>query len=106
MNLLAALIFTMFYTTTPTQSDVFRIIPAPQAIVEQQPAPATQAPYVAPKANPAPAPTQPQTQPTPYSCPEGQTPIGNGACRQTPTGCPYGDSIPMDMCSKFEPKQN
>lgn len=39
------------------------------------------------------------TQPSyDYSCPTGQEPIGAGACRITPTGCPYGDSIPMGKC--------
>lgn len=42
-------------------------------------------------------------------CPAGQTQIGteNGQpiCRITPTGCPYGDSIPLDMCDKFKPEE-
>lgn len=33
-----------------------------------------------------------------YTCPEGQEPIGGGACRITPTGCPFGDSVPLDKC--------
>lgn len=41
-------------------------------------------------------------------CPAGSYSIGideNGQhiCKQEPTGCPYGDSIPMDMCDKFVP---
>lgn len=35
-----------------------------------------------------------------YTCPEGTEPIGSGACRITPTGCPWGDSIPMDKCEE------
>lgn len=31
-----------------------------------------------------------------YSCPQGSYPIGDGICKQEPTGCPYGDSIPLD----------
>lgn len=47
---------------------------------------------------------QPQTQ----SCPAGSYNIGtkdgiNPICKLEPTGCPYGDSIPMDMCNKFKP---
>ncbi len=43
-------------------------------------------------------------------CPNGSYPIGyddeTGAaiCKKEPTGCPYGDSIPMDMCDKFKPQ--
>ena len=33
-----------------------------------------------------------------YTCPAGQEPIGDGNCRITPTGCPYGDSVPMEEC--------
>ncbi len=42
-------------------------------------------------------------------CPPGSYSIGvddkTGAaiCKLEPTGCPYGDSIPMDMCDKFKP---
>lgn len=42
-------------------------------------------------------------------CPPGSYLIGvddkTGAaiCKLEPTGCPYGDSIPMDMCDKFKP---
>lgn len=38
------------------------------------------------------------TPEVPASCPEGQEPIGDGNCRITPTGCPYGDSVPMEYC--------
>jgi hypothetical protein len=37
--------------------------------------------------------------PYPYTCPEGSYPIGDGACKLEPTGCPFGDSIPMEKCS-------
>lgn len=45
-------------------------------------------------------------KPTP--CPEGSYSIGiekNGEniCKLEPTGCPYGDSIPLDICDKFKP---
>lgn len=44
----------------------------------------------------------------PTNCPSGSYQIavddqGNPVCKQDPTGCPYGDSIPMDMCAKFGP---
>lgn len=39
-------------------------------------------------------------------CPTGQFQAGsaNGVpiCRIEPTGCPYGDSIPLKDCKKFE----
>lgn len=46
-------------------------------------------------------------------CPPGTYKIGNvnddgsGAaiCKAEPTGCPYGDSIPMEDCAKFEEQQ-
>jgi hypothetical protein len=43
------------------------------------------------------------------TCPEGSYDIGiskdgEPLCKLNPTGCPYGDSIPMDMCDKFAPK--
>ncbi len=43
------------------------------------------------------------------TCPEGSYNIGiskdgEPLCKLNPTGCPYGDSIPMDMCDKFAPK--
>jgi len=31
-----------------------------------------------------------------YQCSEGQYPIGDNICKNEPTGCPYGDSIPLD----------
>lgn len=34
-------------------------------------------------------------------CPEGY--FWRGACMKV-TGCPYGDSIPISKCKKFEPK--
>ena len=30
------------------------------------------------------------------SCPDGSYYIGDDACKLEPTGCPYGDSIPID----------
>ena len=46
---------------------------------------------------------------TPQTCPKGSYDIGinkdgSPLCKLEPTGCPYGDSIPMDMCAKFEPQ--
>lgn len=29
-------------------------------------------------------------------CPDGSYAIDQGVCKQEPTGCPYGDSIPLD----------
>lgn len=29
-------------------------------------------------------------------CPAGSYSLGDGACKLEPTGCPYGDSIPID----------
>lgn len=42
-------------------------------------------------------------------CPAGSYNIGESKtneplCKLEPTGCPYGDSIPMDMCDKFAPQ--
>lgn len=42
-------------------------------------------------------------------CPEGSYDIGitkNGEplCKLEPTGCPYGDSIPLEVCDKFAPQ--
>lgn len=31
-----------------------------------------------------------------YTCPDGYYKIGDGDCKAQPTGCPYGDSIPLD----------
>jgi hypothetical protein len=36
------------------------------------------------------------TAATPYECPAGSYAIGDGVCKNEPTGCPYGDSIPLD----------
>lgn len=36
-----------------------------------------------------------------YTCQDGEMPIGNGACRIIPTGCPYGDSVPLDKCEPW-----
>ncbi len=33
-----------------------------------------------------------------YTCPAGSYPIGDGVCKAEPTGCPFGDSVPMDKC--------
>lgn len=42
-------------------------------------------------------------------CPEGSYEIGSKdegpLCKLEPTGCPYGDSIPMDMCDKVKPAE-
>lgn len=46
----------------------------------------------------------------PATCPAGsyeigrKEPDGEPICKLEPTGCPYGDSIPMDMCDKFAPQ--
>lgn len=43
------------------------------------------------------------------SCPAGTYELGpdkitgEPVCKADPTGCPYGDSIPIDECSKFAP---
>lgn len=44
-------------------------------------------------------------------CPEGNYFIdfkdddqSQPICKLIPTGCPYGDSIPMDVCDKFKPQ--
>jgi len=37
-------------------------------------------------------------------CPAGSYDIGNGACKAEPTGCPYGDSIPLDSPKCVAPK--
>jgi len=49
------------------------------------------------------------TEPQPATCPAGSYDIGiskdgSPICKLEPTGCPYGDSIPMDMCDKFAPQ--
>jgi len=49
-------------------------------------------------------------QPEIKSCPAGSYNIGtkdgiNPICKLEPTGCPYGDSIPLDMCDKFKPAE-
>lgn len=46
---------------------------------------------------------------TAQTCPAGSYDIGiskdgSPICKLEPTGCPYGDSIPMDMCAKFAPQ--
>lgn len=45
---------------------------------------------------------------TPSECPEGTYNIGisktdEPLCKIIPTGCPYGDSIPMTDCDKHKP---
>lgn len=55
----------------------------------------------APKLAPAKRPTD---NPEPVSCPIGTRPTGGGGCKIEPTGCPYGDSVPLDMCGKLETK--
>lgn len=46
--------------------------------------------------------------PRQQQCPVGSYPIGMEKeqllCKIEPTGCPYGDSIPMDSCDKHAPK--
>lgn len=56
--------------------------------------------------SPKPADAQQSAQ----ECPAGSYLIGykdekniQPVCKLEPTGCPYGDSIPMDMCDKFKP---
>lgn len=49
------------------------------------------------------------TEQLPATCPAGSYDIGiskdgSPICKLEPTGCPYGDSIPMDMCDKFKPE--
>lgn len=49
------------------------------------------------------------TEQQPATCPAGSYNIGiskdgSPLCKLEPTGCPYGDSIPMDMCDKFKPQ--
>ena len=49
------------------------------------------------------------SEPQPSTCPAGSYDIGiskdgSPICKLEPTGCPYGDSIPMDMCDKFKPE--
>lgn len=49
------------------------------------------------------------SEPQPAECPAGSYNIGiskdgSPICKLEPTGCPYGDSIPMDMCDKFKPQ--
>lgn len=53
--------------------------------------------------------TKPQPAAAAQTCPAGSYDIGiskdgQPICKLEPTGCPYGDSIPMDMCAKFEPQ--
>ncbi len=42
-------------------------------------------------------------------CPEGSYEIGNKLgepiCKAEPTGCVYGDSIPLEDCDKFKPRE-
>lgn len=35
---------------------------------------------------------------TKAECPSGTYAIDEGICKAEPTGCPYGDSIPMEKC--------
>lgn len=45
------------------------------------------------------------------TCPNGSYQIGKEEgtnkpiCKLEPTGCPYGDSIPLDQCDKFKPQE-
>lgn len=42
-----------------------------------------------------------KSKPKTYTCPKGTMNINTPeqpACKIIPTGCPYGDSIPMDQC--------
>lgn len=53
--------------------------------------------------------SEPANTPLQSKCPAGSYDIGiskdgSPICKLEPTGCPYGDSIPMDMCDKFKPQ--
>ena len=37
-------------------------------------------------------------------CPAGSYDAG-GFCKQEPTGCPYGDSVPMEKCEPHTPEE-
>ena len=37
-----------------------------------------------------------------YQCPEGSYRIDVDACKAYPTGCAYGDSIPIEKCDQKE----
>lgn len=39
-------------------------------------------------------------------CAPGSYSIGDGICKQEPTGCPYGDSIPIDSPKCAPPQEN
>lgn len=51
-------------------------------------------PQTTPQAQPKQAPVTTQ-QPQPLNCPAGTYDAG-GFCKNEPTGCPFGDSIPLD----------
>lgn len=38
------------------------------------------------------------------TCPKGSYDIGDNVCKSEPTGCPYGDSLPMDKCITPNPE--
>lgn len=41
------------------------------------------------------------------NCPAGSYSIGDGICKQQPTGCAYGDSIPLGPeCDKAKAEQD
>lgn len=48
-------------------------------------------------------------EPGPEECPAGSYPISGKneelICKLEPTGCPYGDSIPLEFCDKFKPAE-
>lgn len=39
------------------------------------------------------------------SCPAGSYEIDQGVCKKEPTGCPYGDSIPLDSPKCVPPNE-
>jgi len=35
-------------------------------------------------------------------CPEGTRPSGGGGCFIEPSGCPFGDAIPLEKCTDYD----
>lgn len=71
-----------------------------------QPSQTTNQPSVK-QTTPQSAPQQPTVQPAPKTCPAGTYNIGTinePVCKNEPTGCPYGDSIPVDSPKCAPPK--
>lgn len=98
-------------TTTGTQESIQApIIPQPISTKIQTlktvPVPSTSKPIVNPKTpSKPPAPAKAKQD---DGCPAGSYRIdesraGNIMCRIEPTGCPYGDSVPMKDCAKLQP---